>query len=238
MWATSGAFMVDITSGVGSVREREYFPPTYERRGKRALDLFGALIGIVIAAPVMAALYLILSLGGGDPIYGQRRIGRGGRRFTCLKFRTMRRGADVEIERMILSCPKVAKSWTERQKLAHDPRVTRIGSHLRRWGLDELPQLFNVLRGDMSLVGPRPVAAPEAPGGGGADKIYFERPEFAAYLLHAPGLTGLWQVSGGTDVSYEERIRLDTGYVDRWSLWLDLRIIAMTPLALVKRKSS
>lgn len=199
---------------------------------KRWLDVAGALAGLALAAPLMAAIWLALSLGPAPAIFAQMRVGRGGRRFRCLKFRTMTPGAEAAL--IALSAGASAE-WAEYQKLAEDPRVTRLGCLLRRWGLDELPQLINVLKGEMSLVGPRPVIPPEI-SGYPADRAYAASHAFAAYRAVRPGLTGLWQVSGGAETAHAERVRLDQAYVRRWSLWLDLKIILATPGALLRRR--
>lgn len=201
-------------------------------QAKRILDIFGALAGLALTAPLMAAIWLTLSLGPAPAIFGQTRIGRGGLRFRCLKFRTMTPGAEAALTALPAG---VSAEWAAHQKLAEDPRVTRFGALLRRWGLDELPQLINVLKGEMSLVGPRPVIPPETPGYP-ADHAYAASHAFAAYRAVRPGLTGLWQVSGGAETPHAERVRLDQAYVRRWSLLLDLKIILATPGALLRRR--
>ena len=195
---------------------------------KRIFDVAGALAALALTAPVMAAIWIVLALGPGPALFAQVRIGEGGRRFACLKFRTMVRGAEF-------APPCAAAEWGERQKLANDPRVTRFGRALRRWGLDETPQLFNVLRGEMSLVGPRPIIPPETPGYP-ADAAYARSAAFAAYASLRPGITGLWQVSGGAETPHAERVRLDLEYARRRNVWLDLRIVLATPAALIRRK--
>lgn len=200
---------------------------------KRAIDICGALAGLFLAAPLMTAIFIVLAFEPGSPLFAQTRVGRGGRRFRCLKFRTMTTTAEAELA-PILAGPFGA-DWRRRQKLARDPRVTVTGAVLRRWGLDELPQLLNVLCGEMSLVGPRPVIPPETPGYP-ADRAYAESPAFAAYRTVRPGLTGLWQVSGGAETTHARRVSLDQDYVAGWSLALDLRILLATPRALALRR--
>lgn len=201
-----------------------------QRGAKRLIDIVGALTGLAFAAPVMFAIYVCLAPAPAPVIFTQTRIGRGGVRFQCLKFRTMAPGAERALARIASNA-----EWARTQKLANDPRVTRFGRVLRRWGLDELPQLINVLRGDMSLVGPRPIVAPEI-AGYPADRAYAEGPAFAAYAAVRPGLTGLWQVSGGAETPHAARVRLDRAYVEGWSLWRDIRIMAATPMAVIRRR--
>lgn len=205
---------------------------TVALQAKRFLDFFGALAGLALAAPLMAVIWLTLSLGPAPAIFTQTRIGRGGLRFRCLKFRTMAPGAEAALTALPTGA---SAEWAAHQKLAEDPRVTRLGALLRRWGLDELPQLINVLKGEMSLVGPRPVIPPETPGYP-SDRAYAASPAFAAYRAVRPGLTGLWQVSGGAGTTHAERVRLDQDYVAGWSLWLDAKIILATPGALIRRR--
>jgi undecaprenyl-phosphate galactose phosphotransferase len=156
---------------------------------------------------------------GGPALFRHRRIGAGGRMFDCIKFRTMVVNADEVLRKKIKADAQVAAEWTATQKLRDDPRVTRIGSFLRRSSLDELPQLLNVLHGEMSLVGPRPIVQAEV-ARYGSDIEY--------YYAAKPGLTGLWQVSGRSDMSYARRIRLDVWYVRNWALWHDIAILFKT----------
>ena len=219
----------DVLAGAGFAARRARLGKAV----KRGVDVVSAAAGLLAAAPVMAAITLALLFQPGSPFFLQTRVGRGGRRFRCIKFRTMSAAAEAELARCLAG--EAAEDWRLRQKLAHDPRVTPLGAVLRRWALDELPQLVNVLRGDMSLVGPRPVIAPETPGYP-ADRAYALSPAFAAYLAVRPGLTGLWQVSGGAETLHARRVRLDQTYVARWSLLLDLKILAATPRAVLRRR--
>jgi lipopolysaccharide/colanic/teichoic acid biosynthesis glycosyltransferase len=163
---------------------------------------------------------VLIMLNGGAPIFGHVRIGRGGRPFRCLKFRTMTKDADKVLVELIARDPTLARQWELNFKLDVDPRITRVGKFLRKTSLDELPQLFNVLRGEMSLVGPRPVVADELTRYYGADVFY--------YRLVRPGITGLWQVNGRSQTSYERRVFLDAWYVRNWNLWTDLVILFNT----------
>jgi exopolysaccharide biosynthesis polyprenyl glycosylphosphotransferase len=190
---------------------------------KRALDLVGALGALVLATPLMLVLAAAIRLDSPGPaIFGQERIGSGGRRFRMLKFRTMRHGASDSAHRDLirrLQADDVAATPTAVYKLVNDDRITRLGRWLRRTSLDELPQLFNVLRGEMSLVGPRPPVPYEFEA---YDHWQFDR------LQVKPGMTGLWQVSGRSRLSFRQMCELDVEYVRRWSLWLDLQILVRT----------
>jgi len=192
---------------------------------KRAVDIIGALLGLTIAAPVMLLVAVAVKLDSAGPvIFGQERVGTGGRRFRVLKFRTMRHGAPDTAHRELirrLQADDQPPSVGERQvyKLTDDERVTRVGRWLRRTSLDELPQLLNVLRGEMSLVGPRPPLPYEFEG---YDHWQFDR------LQLRPGITGLWQVSGRSRLSYRQMCELDVEYVRRWSLALDVEILLRT----------
>ncbi len=202
---------------------------------KRLLDVTVSLCGLLLAAPIFLVIITANLICGTDPFFVQMRVGQGGRPFACLKFRSMRHGAEAALAACIAADPGAARAWRDHQKLAADPRVTPLGLFMRRWGIDELPQLLNVLRGEMSLVGPRPVVAPgstDYPG----DRAYREGPDFARYIRVRPGITGLWQVSGGPDMPYAARMALDRSYVERWSLWLDIGILLRTPVALLRRR--
>jgi exopolysaccharide biosynthesis polyprenyl glycosylphosphotransferase len=192
---------------------------------KRVVDIALASAALLVAAPLGIVIAVLIRLDGPGPIFfSQSRVGLGGQRFRMFKFRTMRVGADGEKA----SLAHLNTSGDPRNfKIVDDPRISRIGKFLRRWSLDELPQFLNVLAGQMSLVGPRPV--PED------DFVDYEEHHFRR-LGAKPGITGLWQVSGRSDLcDFEERVRLDTEYIDRWSLWLDLKILSMTLPAVVSR---
>lgn len=199
----------------------------YRHWGKRAFDLLVGATMLVALSPVMAVLWLLVVRDGGPALFGHRRVGQGGRDFTCWKFRTMVPDAEARLARLLASCPEAAREWAETHKLADDPRVTRFGRLLRRLSLDELPQLWNVLRGDMSLVGPRPVVA---------DELERYGPDRGAYLALRPGITGLWQVSGRNAVSYAERVAMDVRYAARVGLGLDCAVLART-LGVVLRRT-
>lgn len=193
---------------------------------KRVFDVVGALLIILAIAPVAAAIMIALCLEGGPLFFGHVRVGRSGRRFSCWKFRTMVPDADRRLADLLARDGEARAEWARDFKLRNDPRITALGRWLRATSLDELPQLFNVLRGEMSLVGPRPIVDAELARYGD---------DLAAYLRCTPGLTGLWQVSGRNDVSYQDRVLLDRRYAEAQSFWLDLVILARTPLAVLRR---
>jgi undecaprenyl-phosphate galactose phosphotransferase len=191
----------------------------WPRRLKRAFDLAVGGLLFVLLAPLFALLSWQVARTGRPVFYRHRRIGKGGREFACLKFRTMVPEAEAVLAAHLAARPEALLEWERDHKLKDDPRITRIGAWLRRTSLDELPQLINVLRGEMSLVGPRPVVAEELARYG--DNIVY-------YVESTPGLTGLWQVSGRNDVSYDTRVAFDRHYVENWSLFEDVRIIVKT----------
>ncbi len=199
------------------------------RLGKRALDLVVATFLLVLAAPVMAVLAILIRRDGGPAIFAHERIGASGTRFRCLKFRTMIVDAADVLRTALAADPVLAAEWASTQKLRHDPRVTPVGRFLRRTSLDELPQLLNVLRGEMSLVGPRPIIA---------DEIARYEDSIAYYYETRPGLTGLWQVSGRSETSFQQRVRLDTSYVRNWTIWHDLIILLKTVTVVLGRRGA
>jgi len=192
----------------------------WARRFKRVLDLLGAFIGGLLISPILAAIIVLIKLDSpGHAFYGHQRIGVGGKHFRCWKFRTMRRDAERLLEECFRKNPHLRAEWEANQKLRDDPRVTRIGRLLRKTSLDELPQLYNVLRGEMSLIGPRPIVDTEVSKYGTV---------YGLYKRIRPGMSGLWQISGRSGISYSERVAMDSQYVRNWSFWLDLIILART----------
>ena len=168
---------------------------------KRAFDLALAITALLLLAPVFLTVALLIKASDRGPIlYRHTRVGRQGERFECLKFRTMATNADERLARILLEDPYAAQEWEETQKLRNDPRITAIGAFLRKSSLDELPQIWNVIRGDMSIIGPRPITRAEL-NRYGKERRY--------YLLVRPGITGLWQVSGRSSTGYDKRIRYD-----------------------------
>lgn len=193
---------------------------------KRVFDIAGSLAIIAILSPILLYISRKVKKDGGPAIYGHERIGKGGKPFKCLKFRSMVINSKEVLEHLLDNDPEAKKEWEATFKLKNDPRITKIGKFLRRTSLDELPQLFNVLKGEMSLVGPRPIITAEL-------ERYNDEVDY--YLLSKPGMTGLWQVSGRSDVDYETRVYLDAWYVKNWSMWNDIAILFKT-IAVVLRK--
>ena len=204
---------------------------------KRTLDLVFSGLLMILIAPLLLTLSGLLMLEGGPVFFSQLRIGENLRRFRCLKFRSMRPDAEQRLSEMLARDPVAREEWETHQKLKNDPRITPVGRFLRATSLDELPQLFNVLKGEMSMVGPRPIIAPEVPGYP-SDRVYFESPEFIHYRRCKPGITGLWQVSGRAGTSHRERVRLDAWYARNWSIWLDLLILFKTVRVVIARTGS
>jgi Undecaprenyl-phosphate galactose phosphotransferase WbaP len=190
------------------------------RMAKALLDVILTLTLGLVLLPVVTMIAVLVKLDSPGPVfYGQRRLGQDGTPFTAWKFRSMAPNADELLENYLQANPALRQQWERDQKLRHDPRVTRIGHFLRRTSLDELPQLWNVLRGEMSLVGPRPIIDEE---------IWRYGDKYELYTKVLPGITGLWQVSGRNNVSYEERVTFDAYYVRNWSVWLDVYILLRT----------
>jgi exopolysaccharide production protein ExoY len=197
---------------------------------QRAVDLFVAVLAAIVLAPLMLVLaFLTWASDGGPAFFGHLRVGRMGQLFRCWKFRSMVVNADEVLAEYLASNPEARAEWAACHKLRHDPRITRMGRFLRASSLDELPQLWNVLVGEMSIVGPRPIVIAE---------IERYRSNFAAYCACRPGITGLWQISGRSDVSYEQRVELDTRYAKSRSLMLDVQIMASTIPAVLARRGS
>lgn len=202
-------------------------PHLWDHGLKRVFDVAFALSALVLLTPLMVFIALILSFERGSILYVQTRVGRDRARFQCLKFRTMRPNAEDELKTVLQTDAFARAEWALHQKLSHDPRITVMGRFLRESSLDELPQLWNVVRGDMSLVGPRPIIAPESAGYHG-DRAYYRNPAFEDYIRTRPGITGLWQVSDRKNTTYGERVRLDRKYARNRTFWLDLKILWRT----------
>ncbi|HKT65159.1 MAG TPA: sugar transferase [Burkholderia sp.] len=190
-----------------------------KRMVKRGFDLAGASLLLVMLAPALLGIAWMVRRDGGPAIFGHERVGRDGRRFKCLKFRSMVTNADAVLKALLARDADARVEWDREFKLKNDVRITPIGRFLRKTSLDELPQLLNVLRGEMSLVGPRPIVEAELERYG-ADVRY--------YLMAKPGMTGLWQVSGRNDTDYSTRVLLDVSYVREWSLRRDIGILFRT----------
>jgi len=216
--------------GVPILRVKRAFVVGAGLRVKRLLDVVLSFAGIVVLSPVFLIVGLLVGLTSRGPIFfGHRRMGAGGNTVHVLKFRTMVINAEQVLEHMLQENPELRAEWERNFKLKNDPRITPVGSFLRKTSLDELPQLFNVLVGDLSLVGPRPIVRDEMAKYGDAAKFILRVP---------PGVTGLWQVSGRSDVDYAERVELDMQYINNWSLALDFRILLRTIPAVLSRKGS
>lgn len=208
-----------LSIGVAPRMPAETVSATLRSAGKRAFDVIAAAVLLILAAPLLAVVALLVSMDGGPAFFRHRRVGRGGALFGCWKFRTMILDAEPCLEEYFSHHPHALDEWRREQKLAFDPRVTPIGKFLRRSSLDELPQLLNVLAGEMSLVGPRPVTVDELRHYGNTAQLY---------MSARPGITGLWQVSGRNDVGYAQRVALDQHYIERGGALLDLVILYRT----------
>lgn len=187
---------------------------------KRAFDFFAAVAAIVALLPLLLGCCLLVAATSSGPVlFRHRRLGFGGREFNCLKFRTMEVDAESRLQEYLARDPDARREWEASHKLRNDPRITPVGQFLRRSSLDELPQLFNVLVGQMSIVGPRPIVEAE---------IEKYQEQFVVYAGGRPGLTGLWQVKGRNTTTYSERIAYDVEYLRNWSLFRDVWIIFIT----------
>ena len=197
---------------------------------KRIFDLICAIGGGVLILPIIAVIALLVAIDNkGNVIFAHRRIGKDGKEFPCYKFQSMVPNAQEILQDYLAKNPEARKEWEESFKLTNDPRVTKLGAFLRKTSLDELPQLWNVIKGDMSLVGPRPIVKKEI-------ERYGEY--FREYAMVLPGITGMWQASGRSDTTYEERVSMDTWYVRNWSVWLDIMYLAKTFTAVIFGKGA
>lgn len=186
---------------------------------KRSMDIAGSMLAIILISPLFLVLFFMIKADGGPVFYKQVRIGRYGKKFNCWKIRSMVTNADQVLEKYLANHPELKEAWERDHKLKNDPRITSVGQFIRKGSIDELPQLWNVLKGEMSLVGPRPIVAEES-------SRYGEMLNY--YLGSRPGITGLWQISGRNDTTYDERVDLDVWYSRNWSLWLDIVILLRT----------
>lgn len=197
---------------------------------KRCIDLFLLFISSPIVLPVMLLIAILVKVTSKGPVFfGHKRIGKNGKQITTWKFRSMVSNASEVLANLLASDPALQAEWDAHQKLSNDPRITKVGSFLRKTSLDELPQLFNILKGEMSFIGPRPIVTDEI-------KKYGENFEYVFSVT--PGLSGMWQISGRSDTGYEERIILDTYYIQNWSIWLDIWIILKTVSVVLKGKGA
>jgi lipopolysaccharide/colanic/teichoic acid biosynthesis glycosyltransferase len=223
--------LVDRLSETGRAHDRVVWSSVpIGGRTKRLLDIAVSLTVLVAIWPLFLLIVLVMKVTDPGPVFFMHeRVGFNGRRFRCLKFRSMVVDADAALQALLRRDPDAAREWRETQKLRNDPRTTAIGRLLRVTSLDELPQLINVLIGDMSIVGPRPVVTSEVARYGS---------HFSDYASARPGLTGPWQVSGRSDTTYHERVRLDVDYVRNWSLARDGLLILRTVVVVMTRNGS
>jgi len=197
---------------------------------KRFIDLLLLLLSSPVTIPVTAFVALIVKITSPGPIfYGHKRIGKNGKEFKCWKFRSMVIDADKQLEKILAENPEMRAEWEKDRKFTNDPRVTKIGKILRKTSIDEIPQFFNILTGEMSFIGPRPVTEPEL-------AKYGKKSDFI--LSVQPGLSGMWQISGRSDTGYEERVTLDSYYIQNWSVWLDIWIIIKTVYVVLRGKGA
>lgn len=224
-----GAVSFDF-GGVLGLEVRHNLLDLRQRIIKRILDLGIVIFGGLIASPIIIAIFALAIFDTrGDPFYRQLRIGKGGKKFYAYKFRTMVKNADIVLADYLERDPELKKEWSENFKLKNDPRVTRIGKFLRKYSLDELPQLINVIKGEMSLIGPRPIVDNE---------MHYYGDVLGPYTWVRPGITGLWQVSGRSDTTYAERVHLDEYYIRNWSIWLDIIVLVKTISVVLKREGA
>lgn len=198
----------------------------YNRAIKRIFDLTLTIGGGLIILPVMLVIAILVGIDNrGRIIFAHKRVGAAGKKFPCYKFQTMVADADAQLKKYLAENPEARREWEETFKLTNDPRVTKLGNFLRRTSLDELPQLWNVIRGEMSLVGPRPIVQAEVARYG---------KNIREYYMVLPGITGMWQVSGRSDTTYAERVAMDTWYVRNWSVWIDIMYLFKTVKAVFR----
>ena len=228
LWGADLLKHEDITSArverITSSQARVH-PSQYKLWGKRALDIALAVLLLPILAPAVLAMLLIVSRDGAPGLFGHTRVGQNGHKFTCFKIRTMVPDAEAQLEQHLANDRNARKEWAETQKLTNDPRITPIGRFLRKTSLDELPQIWNVIKGDMSFVGPRPVTA---------DELNRYGLHVDMYLQMKPGVTGVWQVEGRSNGCYEERLKMDRRYSQNLTLATDLMLILKTALVVIR----
>ena len=192
---------------------------------KRIFDIVCTVCGGILISPLLLAVFVWVKLDSPGPaFFKHRRVGKDGKEFNCYKFRSMVIDSKEQLEKLLATDPKAKEEWERDFKLKNDPRITKSGAFLRKTSLDELPQLLNVLKGEMSLVGPRPIVQKEVPKYGQYIKEYY---------MVLPGITGLWQASGRSDIDYPERVAMDRWYVHNWSIWLDIILIWRTLFAVI-----
>jgi len=222
------------TPPVSALGEVIKYPTRPKRRGsstlKRIMDLCIAVPAAIFLSPGLLALAIWVYLDDGAPIiFAHTRRGKNGKPFKCLKFRTMVRDADARLEALLKTDPVLRAEWEKNQKLKDDPRLTKHGGFLRRYSLDELPQLWNIIKGEMSIVGPRPIVE---------DEVRRYGRDIASYDALKPGVVGIWQISGRNDTSYEARVQMDVDYVAKQSVFNDLMILVKAIPAILLKKGA
>jgi len=217
---TNSAVVARDLAGTFGVEINHDLLNPWAHRVKRVLDIVATLIGGILILPLILSLCMLVRIESRGPVfYKDQRMGRNGKLFSCVKFRTMVLDAEALLQQMLADDEEMREEYLKYHKLRDDPRVTRIGRFLRKTSLDELPQLWNVLRGEMSLVGPRPYLPRESEDIGTTQK---------EILRVTPGITGPWQVAGRNHTSFSERVQMDADYVHDWSVWLDLILLVRT----------
>ncbi len=213
--------------GMAGIEKKHELAKSWARTQKRVFDLFGSFIGLLILSPFLAIVAVLIKLDSSGPVfYRQTRVGKDGKNFKMLKYRTMYQDADQELDEYLKDNQELQQEWEDFQKLKQDPRITRVGYFLRLYSIDELPQLWNVLKGEMSLVGPRPFMPQQRE---------LHANTYHRYIRIRPGLTGMWQVYGRSELQYDFRIQMDEYYFRNWSIWLDLYIMIRTPWVVIRK---
>ena len=227
---SSAALSILFSEKILMLNLRNNLSSPYNRAIKRIFDLTLTICGGLIISPVLLAIALRVAIENrGSVIFAHKRVGAAGKKFPCYKFQTMVPDAEAKLKKYLAENPEARREWEETFKLTDDPRVTKFGSWLRRTSLDELPQLWNVIRGEMSLVGPRPIVQAEVPRYG---------KNIREYYMVLPGITGMWQVSGRSDTTYPERVAMDTWYVRNWSVWIDIMYLFKTVKAVLQSRGA
>lgn len=220
-----------LYTGLNYIQINNNFKSLLNSLVKRFCDIILSIILLPFLLVLISIIAVLIKATSKGPVfYGHKRIGRYGKEFKVLKFRSMYQDADIRLKEILIHNEEARKEWNTYYKLKNDPRITKIGNFLRKSSLDEVPQIFNVLKGEMSFVGPRPVLQDEL------DKYYKELSSY--YYMVRPGITGLWQISGRNELNYEMRVAKDSWYVLNWSIWLDIVILFKTPSAVFQKKGA
>ena len=220
-----------LYTGLNYIQINNNFKSLLNSIVKRFCDIILSIILLPFLLILIGLIAVLIKATSKGPVfYGHKRVGRYGKEFKVLKFRSMYQDADTRLREILANNEEAVKEWNTYYKLKNDPRITKVGRFLRKSSLDELPQIFNVLKGEMSFVGPRPVLQVEL------DKYYKELSSY--YYMVRPGITGLWQISGRNELNYEMRVAKDSWYVLNWSIWLDIVILFKTPGAVFQKKGA